>query len=255
MVRTNKFFFIALSFTLFNGLCGLLGISLALNSKFLQTTPFAPVQLIILGAIFDFLDGKIAKMANSESTIGLYADSVCDILTFAVLPGILLIKAPLIFNENALFSNFFSLLIAMFYSLAGWARLVRFTFYPTKIYFEGFPSPAAALLVGSSAVLARFRELNWIFWPTGELLTFITVIAAILMVLRIPYPTPKRQMTSDTTFIIIAGIVVIVFSFLPSLITLSGVLFIAILYTILGPYYLQITEKKKGSTINEINGK
>jgi len=251
MKRMNKFFFIALSFTVFNGLCGILGISLALDSKFSQTAPFAPVQLIILGAIFDFLDGKIAKIADSESTIGLYADSVCDILTFAVLPGILLINAPLVFNKDPALSNSFTLLIAIFYSLAGWARLVRFTFYPTKIYFEGFPSPAAALLVGSSAVLARFRELNWIFWPSGELLTFITVAAAILMVLRIPYPTPKRKMTSDTTFIIIAGIVVIIFFFIPSLITLAGVLFIATLYTILGPYYLQITEKRNKPIIKK----
>ena len=243
LLLLNKYIVFAFIFTSLNVACGLIGIIISLyySSEYF----FLPLQLLIFGAIFDFLDGKIAKMSPTESSIGIYSDSIGDTITFAILPGIMVLNAPVIGNEFPKIAALLSLGIVGFYSLCGWARLVRFTFRPTAVYYEGFPSPAAALFVGSSAMLAQFIELEWFFWPNGVPLTCITIIVGLLMVLTIKYPNPKRQMKSDLILIGVAGIVVLFYVFVPHIITLMGILIIAILYVIFGPYYLKKTEEIK----------
>ena len=207
---------LAFFLTILNVSCGLIGIiaSIYLSSEFF----YLPLQLLIFGAIFDFLDGKIAKMSPTESTLGKYSDSIGDTITFAILPGIMILNAPIIGNDFPNLGPLFGLGISGFYSLCGWARLVRYTFRPTTVHFEGFPSPAAALFVGSSALLAQFTEMEWLFWSNGLLLTSITVIVGLLMILTIKYPNPKRQMKSDLILIGVAGIVVMIFVLFPMLV-------------------------------------
>ncbi len=248
----DRFAIIAFLFTFLNLLCGLIGIivSVYFSSEFF----YLPLQLLIFGAIFDFLDGKIAKMSSTKSKLGEYSDSIGDTITFAILPGIMILNAPTIGNNNPDIAAFLGLGIAGIYSLCGWARLVRFTFRPTTTHFEGFPSPAAALLVGSSALLAQSVEAEWLFWANGVTLTAITVVVGFLMLVPINYPNPKRQMKPDLIAIGVAGIVVIIFVLFPYTLTLFGVIFIAMLYTVFGPYYLKQTEtmrKKRKIPINQ----
>ncbi|MFX0182810.1 MAG: CDP-alcohol phosphatidyltransferase family protein [Candidatus Hodarchaeota archaeon] len=237
----NKFSFLAFLFTGLNGLFGTIGILISLF--YYIDLPYLPLQLLIFGAIFDFLDGKMAKRAQMSSNIGAYSDSIGDVITFAILPGIMLLNSPLIGNEIDGLEKFIALGLAGFYSLCGWARLIRFATQPTEMHFDGLPSPAAALLIGSSAVLATLPEMTWLFWSNGLPLTLLTTVTGFLMILTIKYPTPKRGKTHDMISIGIAGIVVITFVFIPNYITLCGILFIALLYTIFGPLYLRKTNK------------
>ncbi|MFX1505836.1 MAG: CDP-alcohol phosphatidyltransferase family protein [Promethearchaeota archaeon] len=240
----NKFILLAFLFTGLNALCGIIGIVASIYYP--NELPFLPMQLLIIGAIFDFLDGRVAKMASINSSLGAYSDSIGDVITFAILPGIMLLNSPLIGNENAGLSIYIALGIAGFYSFCGWGRLMRFASRPTDIYFEGLPSPAAALLIGSSAILATQQEMTWLFWSNGLPLTLITLITGVLMILTVRYPTPKRGKTPDMVAIGICGIIVMIFVFLPSYLTLSAILFIALLYTILGPtMYLRVTSNSK----------
>ncbi len=241
MSSLNKFILLAFLLTALNALCGIVGIGVSLF--FSINFPYLPMQLLIFGAIFDFLDGWVAKRSPSSSTLGAYLDSVGDVITFAILPGIMVLNSPLIGNGILEIQDVTTFVIAGFYSLCGWARLIRFAAHPTEIHFDGLPSPAAALLVGSSAVLASLPEMNWLFWSNGLPLTLITIITGFLMILTINYPTPKRGQTPDMVAISIAGIVVLIFVFVPNYITLSVILFIALLYTILGPFYLRQTRK------------
>jgi phosphatidylserine synthase len=196
--------------------------------------------------IFDFLDGRIAKMAPVSSALGAYSDSIGDVITFAILPGIMLLNSPLLGNEIAGLSLYIALGIAGFYSLCGWGRLMRFATRPTDIYFEGLPSPAAALLIGSSAILATQPVMTWIFWSNGLPLTLLTLIIGVLMILTVDYPTPKRGKTPDMVAIGIAGLIGMIFVLFPNTQTLSAVLFIALVYTILGPtMYLKVTSDSK----------
>lgn len=242
----DKFAIIAFLFTFLNLFCGLIGIivSVDFSSEFF----YLPLQLLIFGTIFDFLDGKIAKMSSTKSALGVYSDSIGDTITFAILPGIMVLNAPTIGNNNPEIAALLGLGIAGIYSLCGWARLVHFTFRPTARHFEGFPSAAAALFVGSSAILAQSVEAEWLFWPNGVTLSVITVIIGFLMIVPINYPNPKRQMKPDLIAIGVAGIIVIIFVLFPYTLTLFGVIFIAMLYTVFGPYYLKKTEKKRKIT-------
>ncbi|MFX0123735.1 MAG: CDP-alcohol phosphatidyltransferase family protein [Candidatus Hodarchaeota archaeon] len=240
MSSLNKFTLLAFLFTGLNALCGVIGIIVSIF--YANELPYLAMQLLIFGAIFDFLDGRLAKMAPISLALGAYFDSIGDVITFAILPGIMLLNSPLFGNEIAGLSLYFALGIAGFYSLCGWGRLMRFATRPTDIYFEGLPSPAAALLIGSSAILAIQPEMTWIFWANGLSLTLITLITSVLMILTVAYPTPKRGKTPDMVAIGITGIIVMIFVFFPSTLTLSAILFIALLYTILGPtMYLKVT--------------
>lgn len=245
MSLLNKFTILAFFLTFLNAFCGIIGI---ISSLYFTTIhPYLPMQLLLFGAIFDYLDGKIAKKAPITSTLGAYSDSIGDVITFAILPGIMVLNSPLIGNGIPGIQGVFTFIIAGFYSICGWVRLNRFASHPTEIHFDGLPSPAAALLVGSSAVLAYTLvspEMTWHFWSNGFPLTMITLVTGLLMILTIKYPTPKRGKTPDMVAIGIAGIIVLIFVFIPNYITLSSILLIALLYTTFGPFYLKETSKK-----------
>ncbi|MHA1541576.1 MAG: CDP-alcohol phosphatidyltransferase family protein [Candidatus Hodarchaeales archaeon] len=241
MNTLNRYTITANLFTIFNGLSGVLGIIVAIFYH--ETLPYVPFQLMIFGEIFDFLDGFLAKRAPSPSKFGVYADSVSDVITFAILPGIMLLKTNLLgTNETGIFIFFF-FFIAGFYTISGWIRLIRFASNPTSVYFEGLPSPAAALLIGASATISTINELPWFFGEDGLLLSLIAISSGILMVLVINYPTPKRGQNADLTLIGIAGIAVISYLVLPGIFLLSIILFISLFYTIVGPLYLKYTSR------------
>ena len=239
----DKYTMTANLFTVFNGLAGTFGIIIAIFYQ--ETLPYVPFQLLIFGEIFDFLDGFIAKRAPSQSNFGVYADSVSDVITFAILPGIMLLKTNLLGSNETGILMFLPLLIAGFYTISGWIRLIRFASNPTSVYFEGLPSPAAALLIGASATISTINELPWLFGEDGFLLSILAISSGILMVLVINYPTPKRGQKADLTLIGVAGVVVIGYLFFPGIIILSAILFISLFYTIVGPIYLKYTSKSE----------
>ncbi len=239
----NKYTIIANLFTAFNGLAGILGIVIAIFYH--ETLPYVPFQLMILGELFDFLDGFLAKRAPSPSKFGVYADSISDVLTFAILPGIMLLKTNLLGTYETGILAFLPLLIAGFYTISGWIRLIRFVSNPTSVYFEGLPSPAAALLIGASATISTINELPWFFGEDGLMLSILAVSSGILMVLVINYPTPKRGQKADLTLIGVTGVVVISYLIFPGILTLSMILSISLFYTIAGPLYLRYTSRSK----------
>ncbi|UCE13184.1 MAG: CDP-alcohol phosphatidyltransferase family protein [Candidatus Heimdallarchaeota archaeon] len=242
MSSLNKFTLLAFFLTCLNAICGIVGILFSFFFSADSPIWYLPMQLLIFGAIFDYLDGRVAKKAPMPSALGAYSDSVADVISFAILPGVMVLNS---LSENSTLESqeIFVLVVAGIYSLCGWARLIRFATHPTDIHFDGLPSPAAALFIGSSALLATQQEMHWFFWTNGLPLTLITIVISILMILTINYPTPKRGKTPDMVAICIAGVVVITFVFFPFYGTLSAVLFIAILYTAFGPLYLRKTKK------------
>ena len=235
MITTNKYTLVANLFTLSNAIAGIIGTIAAIFYQ--ETLPFLAMQMLIFGELFDFLDGFLAKRAPTTSSFGAYADSVSDVITFAVLPGIMLLQSKLVSLSETGFLVLFPFIIAGFYSICGWIRLIRFASNPTTVYFEGLPSPAAALLIGASATIANISESHWLFGSDGVFLTLLAIITGILMVLKIKYPTPKRGQKPDLLLIGLAGCIVISFLFIPGLLTVTLILFISLLYAIFGPFY------------------
>lgn len=139
--------------------------------------------LILLAAILDGLDGRIARAMGSESPIGAELDSLADLVNFGVAPAFILgvwslMEVPVLGWSAALF-----------YVLCAALRLARFnvgqksgaTHDPR--FFTGVPSPAGALLALTPIILSNaFPALT----PPGLLTALWLVICGGLMISRIP---------------------------------------------------------------------
>ena len=142
--------------------------------------------LIIIAAIFDTLDGFMARLTKSSSELGVELDSLSDVVSFGVAPSFLLYSTY--FNQFEVFG----VIISSLPMIAGGFRLARFNVQLVgfdKSYFTGLPIPSAAL------VLVCF---NLSFYKNGypeELKIFIipmVLLVSFLMVSKIKYDTlPK----------------------------------------------------------------
>lgn len=246
------FFLVANLFTLGNLFCGLYGIFLTLDVANSNRIEIA-FQFLLLGAFFDLLDGRIAKKSAIRSQFGEYADSFADLMTFALLPGfmVLALNTSLWLGNIVLIAGLtpaitLGELFAGVYAIGGWYRLIRFSAKPTGAKFEGLPSAAAAMFIGAlTVIVVEFTTL-----PLNVLLTFSIIIAGVLMGSNISYPSPKRMFQSDNILITIAGLIGVIYVIYPNWFSALMVVFISVLYTGAGPYYYIQTQKASTSKIN-----
>ena len=241
IVAQDYFWLLLANFaTLLNLLCGLAGIFYSLNKDI-----SGAFQLLLLGAFFDLFDGKLAKKSNIKSSFGDYADSFADLMTFALLPGfmVLALDSALWLGDIELVSKItLGQLFAGVYAVGGWYRLIRFSSKPTGNKFEGLPSPAAAMLIGSLTIVVV--DPNLFTLPLNVILTIAIVATGLLMGSNIDYPSPKRMMQSDNTLITVAGIIGFFYVIVPNVISAFLVVCISVFYTLAGPYYYFLTEKQ-----------
>jgi CDP-diacylglycerol--serine O-phosphatidyltransferase len=161
--------------------------------------------LIFLAMVFDALDGHVARLAKTTSDFGAQLDSLCDVVTFGVAPAFLLVKmCPLFVYMH----HDMVWVIAALYAACAAMRLARFNVESDEeddhMHFTGLPSPAAAASIASFAILfyTLRKETNH-SWYAPEfdqvmqyVLPFFTLLAAVLMVSRIPYPHVVNQIFS-----------------------------------------------------------
>jgi CDP-diacylglycerol--serine O-phosphatidyltransferase len=111
---------------------------------------------IVAAAVFDLLDGRVARMTRSTSQFGAEYDSLSDLISFGMAPALLLFLWALQpFGRLGWLASFF-------YVACGALRLARFNIQKDiieKSFFQGLPTPMAAGIVASS-VLA-FTDLEW----------------------------------------------------------------------------------------------
>lgn len=158
--------------------------------------------LIFLAMIFDALDGYVARLARSTSDFGAQLDSLCDVVSFGVAPGFLLVKMCPSFT----YSHDKIWLIAAAFAACAALRLARFNVESTQdddhMHFSGLPSPAAAAAVAGFAILFyQLRQKDNLLMYAEEIdswvqtcLPFFGLLVALLMVSRIPYPHVVNQM-------------------------------------------------------------
>ncbi|MDD5066775.1 MAG: CDP-diacylglycerol--serine O-phosphatidyltransferase [bacterium] len=137
-------------------------------------------MMILLGAFFDGIDGKIARALKASDEMGKEMDSLADLATFGLAPGYLLYQASLYKLGN--WGILVSALIPIFAAL----RLARFNLKPTKNYFEGVPSTWAGI---SIAILLGFYHqiFNTYFY------LFYAIIISLLMVSSFRYYKPNKE--------------------------------------------------------------
>lgn len=131
---------------------------------------------IVVAAVFDQLDGRLARLTRSTSKFGAEYDSLCDLVSFGMAPGVLLFLWAL---------QPFGRLgwVACFLFVAcGALRLARFNVQANvveKNYFQGLPIPMAAGIVASSVLAFQDLELE----PQGNYgLLIMTILLALVMV-------------------------------------------------------------------------
>lgn len=140
---------------------------------------------IVAAAVFDLLDGRLARLTRATSKFGAEYDSLCDLVSFGMAPAILLYQWAL---------NPFGRLgwIACFlFTACGALRLARFNVQATRVeknYFQGLPIPMAAGIVASS-VLA-LQDLEWESLGSVWLL-LMTILLAFVMVSNFRYRSFK----------------------------------------------------------------
>lgn len=173
-------------FTTGNLLCGFSSIVASVNGQ------YAHAALAILVAVcLDYLDGKVARLTNSSSAFGLEYDSLADLLSFGMAPGVLLYASTLRpFGP-------FGWLAAFLFVICGALRLARFNVQATSVQrytFIGLPIPAAAGVIASAALLCKQLYGDFtVIDPDRPLFVVLAVYGlAFLMVSNFRYRSLKR---------------------------------------------------------------
>ena len=203
---------------------------------------------IFIAMILDTVDGRVARMTNTQSEFGAQYDSLADLLSFGIAPALIMYQWSLVYlNDTAPGWAKLGWLAAFFYTAAAAMRLARYNAHTEeadKRYFIGLPSPtAAALVVG----------MVWIWHDlgvAGEALRvpafFITLIAAALMISNIPYLTFKElDYKRKVPFLgaLAVVLILILLSFDPPKVLFTGFL----IYTLSGPAQYILERRKKSA--------
>jgi CDP-diacylglycerol--serine O-phosphatidyltransferase len=165
-------------FTVLNMFCGLLSIIYTSQQDF-----FLGAWFIILAALFDSLDGLMARITKSASDFGIEFDSLSDVISFGAAPAVLVFTVYL--NTLAGLGVILSSLLLIF----GGIRLARFNVQIIgydKEYFIGLPIPSSAITVASFILLFYDSTLGLNSLARG-LLAPMVVVLSLLMVSRIKY--------------------------------------------------------------------
>ncbi|MFP6737867.1 MAG: CDP-alcohol phosphatidyltransferase family protein [Planctomycetota bacterium] len=125
--------------------------------------------LVLLGMLFDAFDGKVARMVKGSTELGAQLDSLCDLVTFGVVPAFMIVQMNLGGDPRWVHMVWF---LSLAYFLGALLRLARFNVENSPeeeahLCFKGLPSPAAAGCVASLVIFqayvlqARQAEFIW----------------------------------------------------------------------------------------------
>jgi CDP-diacylglycerol--serine O-phosphatidyltransferase len=145
---------------------------------------------IVLAAVCDALDGRLARLARSTSRFGLEYDSIADIVSFGVAPAVLAFSAGGLHELGRT-----GLVMAFLYVAGAALRLARFNVAPSRFRgrFEGMPSPAAAGMVASTQWFVSFLEEHGVTLDVPAPLVAIAAAGlGLLMVSSVPYRSFKE---------------------------------------------------------------
>ena len=173
-------------FTAMNMFCGFLSIINASEGNFEYSA-----WLIFVAAVFDALDGLVARLTNSSSELGVELDSLSDVVSFGAAPSFLLYKT-FFYSMNT-----WGILISALPLIAGGFRLARFNIQLvgfSKSFFLGLPIPSAALTI-ASFILAFYHD--GFVSPMSDFITPMILILSYLMISNIRYEVvPKFSIKS-----------------------------------------------------------
>jgi CDP-diacylglycerol--serine O-phosphatidyltransferase len=174
--------------TLGNLFCGTIATIFAVNGEFLEAGLF-----VVFGIFFDFLDGFVARLLKVSGELGKQLDSLADMVTSGVVPGIImakLIQENLLHKANSFDDNFLDVsLIGLILTLAACYRLAKFNIDTRQSdSFIGLPTPAMSLFVISLPLIQQYSDVEFAknLINNNYFLIAITWILSYLMNAEIP---------------------------------------------------------------------
>ncbi len=198
---------------------------------------------IIIAGFLDTLDGRIARMTNTQSEFGVQYDSLSDLVAFGVAPAVLMFSWVLSDLGNLGWA------IAFLYMACAALRLARFNTNPDNSVFYGLASPMAAGVLATSVWVWMEKEMQTPL--TLELVTPISAVTAgiaLLMVSNILYYSPKQM---DKHHVPFRYLLVVVMLFVLILLDPPVVLLIiAFVYAASGPV-MAIARKVRSKKLTE----
>ncbi|HHL40317.1 MAG TPA: CDP-diacylglycerol--serine O-phosphatidyltransferase [Deltaproteobacteria bacterium] len=158
---------------------------------------------IFVSAVFDCLDGRIARLTGTSSKFGVEYDSLSDLVAFGLAPGVL------IFTWGLRPFGRYGWLAAFLYVVCGALRLARFNVQITTVEsnrFKGLPVPAAAMLVASTVLLFTYLGQS----ETTKHITILILVycLAFLMVSNVRYYSFKElNLSRRMPFRLLVGLI------------------------------------------------
>ncbi|MES2024202.1 MAG: CDP-diacylglycerol--serine O-phosphatidyltransferase [Pseudomonadota bacterium] len=239
-LRRRGIYLLPNAFTTAGLFCGFYAIVMAMSQKF----DYAAIA-IFAAMVLDAVDGRVARLTNTQSEFGAQYDSLADMVSFGAAPA-LVVYVWALQDMGKL-----GWLAAFVYCAGGALRLARFNTniaVVDKRYFQGLPSPAAAALVAGFIWLMQDLgfagpDLSWIAWG-------ITLYAGLTMVTNVPFYSFKDiNFRKSVPFI---GIFLIVLAFVAVSSDPPKVLFgLFVLYGLSG-YCVYFWRMAKGKPVSSI---
>lgn len=177
---------------------------------------------IIIAAAIDFLDGFVARLLKATSTMGKQLDSLSDVVSFGVAPGVIiyqLLRFGFAMEENGLDVSVVWLIPAFIISCAAAYRLARFNLDESQaVTFKGVPVPAVGLLIASFPLILHFDTIAWInnllinkwfLYILILLLSFLMVSRMSMMSLKFSDLTMKNN--TSKYILLLAAVIAAIF--------------------------------------------
>lgn len=226
---------------------GFYAIVAATNDRFEQAA-----VAILIAMVLDGIDGRVARMTNTQSEFGAEYDSLADLASFGLAPALVMYEWSLSSMRDISWQlGKLGWLAAFIYAVAAALRLARFNTKASstdKRYFQGLPSPSAA------AVLIT---MVWVCFDAGidgadvaYLAWLLTVITGVLMISKVSYYSFKDIDFQNRVpfFVILVVVLIFVFTAIdPPVVLFSGFF----LYALSGPVIAVLRRFRKRSQRTE----
>ncbi|MBS1988055.1 CDP-diacylglycerol--serine O-phosphatidyltransferase [Candidatus Dependentiae bacterium] len=176
----NKIHLVPHLFTLGNAFFGFCSIIFAAHDHLV-----AAGYLILLGALMDALDGRVARFLGQASDFGMQLDSLCDAISFCCAPALL------IYFWQLKKIGFFGLVICSIFLLAGLLRLARFNLSHVQQShtFIGLPSTIAGCFLATMLINSQYIVFSAFL---STVLGALVLSLSVLMISKVPFPAFKK---------------------------------------------------------------
>ena len=148
--------------------------------------------LILIATIIDFFDGFAARLLNAQSEIGKHLDSLADVVSFGLAPGLIMYELILYSNisqTESIGSPLWQPYIGLFITIMGAWRLAKFGAEKSDLkHFIGLPTPACAIfIIGIPFILSAYPNVQNYIFENSIILYFLTFSLGILMVSKFSF--------------------------------------------------------------------